>query len=234
MSFFGKTERDDRTGERAAADAYAADVLIPLAKEAEAKLLAEAGGALAAMMDEAERQKEGFTFTCKRHGDFLSLFCTRLANDSAEWGPGKEFSTTINLSLVSAIDPQIGHAPDRNGSTGYSVGLCSDNGGGWKSSSGRPTGPPGKGWHHEVIATVGTSVPAHRGFFSLPKAKTDLSSHHISMGGGLSYQTSNLPRGAEDDVIWFRGIDARLFVPFGLGRATLDTILAEFSAFRPA
>ena len=45
-------------------------------------------------------------------------------------------------------------------------------------------------------------------------------------GYKIKYSTKNCPRPAEDDVIQFEGIRAKLFVPAGEGRRVYEAILA--------
>lgn len=57
----------------------------------------------------------------------------------------------------------------------------------------------------------------------------------FSGGGGrepyrIKACVSNAARGAEDDTIYFAGLEATLYAPAGMGQQVLDRILAELAS----
>lgn len=227
--------KDKEQDQRAQADAYS-KVLEDMARAEEERLRAEHPGLLAEFENENRRQAEGFAFTLKRHGDFLTLFLSRTANKETEWSPARKSHTeTINLSKVRSIKLRSGRAADTDGEFGWSVSTrYEDEDGNWKgsgSSSGRPLGPPSGGRHVMSPAGNASYVPAQRDFLQWEeKADRDRGMvHYMDMSGGCNYRTTGFPRQSEDDRLIFRGLGLTVFAPFGQGQALLDAVLAEIA-----
>lgn len=204
-----------------------------LAREAEKEALAKADSLFAEYVAEHERQTAGFSFDCRRHGDYLTVFMERAAN-APEWGEAKaetKASTSLNIGAAKQIRLIEGHCFDRRGSLDYRAGLYSDDGksgGGWGTGAGRT--PPWKGYHYRVSPNYAW-LRKQRPMIVVEK---DKESDNFRGGYGMDdYQprhlTEDFPRPAKDDEIIFTGIRATIFAPAGKGRGVYDAIMAEIA-----
>lgn len=189
--------------------------------------------------DELARQRDGFSFSFKRHGDFLTVFLTRNGNqEHGRDGCRKTYSEAINLGLVQSIRLHDGSPVTSGGEFGWnwqSVGY-DENGKAisWGSGSGHPTSHPKNGRIEMVPMGHPTWVPTSRGFV------LDGSYHQPSRGMicRLGHEsiwriTVDFPKASVDDVIYFVGTNIALTAPFGMGQPMLDALLDEIAANAP-
>ncbi|WP_066281910.1 hypothetical protein [Blastomonas sp. CCH1-A6] len=229
------TERKTVFDEMDAAMEYSRTVLNPLAIEAEAKLREGNEALFAEFEAELDRQRAGFSFSFKRHGDFLSIAITRAGNqDTALAKAETRWASTINLSRVRSISFREGRAPDMNGSFSWlvqSVEFSDEDGKpcSWGSTSEYPTRAPRRG-KHVVMPHGFPAVPASRPFLHEEDDRVVSRSGFLRSGGGCSHLSMDFPRGSEDDAIHFNGLGMTLFAPFGLGAGMHQALLAELES----
>lgn len=199
--------------------------LIALAKAKEPEVLARADDLFATFAEEHERQTRGYSFDCRRWGDFLSVFIERAGNRPSHEGgtAATKLSTTLNIASTRQIRPVDGRCFDRRGTVSYSPWVASDD-------SGR-----GRWWHDGIEMQRRTPaeryvVEAH--FEKAPPSRPmtgpgKISEDHYGFGRTVGYVTPNFPRPAKDDEINFVGIKTTIYAPAGLGACVLASILAE-------
>lgn len=184
-------------------------------------------------MYQADHQKDakGYSFSCKKHGNFLTVFVTRKSNpikSKYDWvvSVGQEFSTTLNLSKVRNITTNWGYSPDLNGCLEFGYGmepsdpanttkyLASTNWGNYKSPNG----------HHWVVRIPSCEMPFQRQMLKFDPPPDDR--NYISGGEyHIKITVPNAARTAKDDEIRFEGLGATLFAPAGLGKGVHAKIL---------
>lgn len=207
-----------------------------VAREAEAVLLANKAALAASFRKAAKDDLAAFSFTCKRYGDFLALFVTRLGA-VGDWSNRSiepvEVAHTINLSGVNQITLSAGHAPDNKGVTRYNIGAKGTMGSGnyWSSSHqehsflSKPL-PKGEILYAEPEHVERLGYPA-----TVTDERPDPSASNYSNFGSFQSRvdagisTTGLPRPAEDDRIKFHGGYITLNVPFGKGEEVYAQIL---------
>jgi hypothetical protein len=161
-----------------------------------------------------------YDFECRRHGDFLTVFATRLDHKSA---PAK-FSTAINLLNVIEIRLIAGSAPATNLDVYWSFHYERE-GGGYSCS---PLHLPADGEALKAHSWVRAASPGRRAYVEPPKP--DKHGGMVHYGYDSDSRRGLMPMPAEDDEVRFLGIGSALLVPFGQGQAVLDAILAEMTA----
>lgn len=217
--FDGKKERvakpmasmfkEETSAERAAREAAYERAAIA----AEPGVLARIPAEQAANEDEHRRQVAGFSFECRRFGDFLTLFIERME---------QKLATSVNIAATREIRLYPGHAPDFNGQVLYrlsSTYVVNDDG-------------TRDDEEHKVWPDYITSAHARRQLFALDEKREDRNNFMYSGPRHTGHRTANFPRPAEDDSIRFEGIGATLYAPFGCGQAAHDAILKEIEAYR--
>lgn len=208
-----------------------------MAVEAEAKLRADNPDLLTKFSDELERQKVGFRFYFRRHGDFLTVTLTRNGNLGSEWYPAKtSFVETINLSKVRSIRFEAGHAPDDNGRFSWVWENVIRNESGNIIGSGSGSGYPLWPWDGEIVVRPcgsPTHVQQGRQFIRDYSVK-EFGHGAMRLGSeGISHHTADFPQQAKDDTIQFGGLEYAILAPFGLGQAMHDALLAEIARGAP-
>lgn len=219
MSIFDRAKTPEQSAKERA------DMLEDQAREAEPALLARADGLRAEYVAEHERQVAGYSFDCKRFGDFLTLYIKRMGNpekpayvtDNYNSGlPIRVFSTTINLGLTLGITLVAGHGPDDAAQIGYYVRTDYDT----------------KPYTETVVPNV-MGAPYDRSLFYLPEPvppnQNSFQGTWSSDRRGIQYKTENFPQAAKDDEIKFAGLNATIFVPAGLGDAVYERIQRELA-----
>ncbi len=218
------------------------------AKDTEIGVLAKAEERLAAYRADHRKDAAGFKFDCKRHGDFLAVFVTRIQMRYVNWtaiGPEPfDSSATINLGQTRNIVLTRGHVPDTKGRVGYRLYWEPIDqplsGSSYSWNSGEQFTKPVKG--HRLRATEagdnyllsGTGTFAHPIIDTTPPPASP-----GSFGGyggwqqGAGYETPNYPRPAANDAIDFVGANIRLVVPAGKGQGVYDAIMAALET-KPA
>lgn len=213
--------------EKAARDASSlTEKWLPEVLKKEAELLAGADDMMAAMQQELKRQRQGWWFTCRRFGDFLSLEIERRSNPApAPWPhpcsappawarDERRYAGTINLAKVSGFALEDGKAPDNSGIASFYI-----------SESRRAENPNGPWKRYEWLEVSGPpSPPEHRPFFA-PRPARRVHSQGFCHNK-INHVTSGLAYPAEDDRLVFSGWET-LLVPTGLGRSVLDALHAE-------
>jgi hypothetical protein len=232
MAAFWDFSKEDAQTEREKAESYS-QVLNDMALAEEAKLREGQVALLSSFEDEHRRQCDGFAFSLKRHGDFLTIALTREANQDCDWARAtKEHVETINLGKVDSIKLFPGHSADMGGSFGWSVSHIQEDANGkacgWSSSPGCPLGPPKTGRHEVRPSWGGFDAPSQRWFLAWDE-KSDRGLHHMEMGSGCTHHTTDYPRQSKDDAIAFRGLGLSIFAPFGRGQELLDAIHTEIA-----
>lgn len=186
------------------------------AKILEAEILAETDKLEAKLREEQERQKNGYSFSCHRFGQFLTVNMRRLGNIpyayyGQELDAPQECSFTINLNIVRTISLEKGHEVDREGTVAY----CHSR---------------SRGVHRE---TFGEGLPSFRQFcWSGEKEASPRYSgcDCYDYSRRIDHVTTGYPRMAKDDSIVFKGAKVVLYVPAGLGEAVYQQILCAKEA----
>ena len=193
---------------------------------------AEQPGLLEKFLADHKQDVDGYTFDCKKHGDFLSLFITRKANtaklpDRIPYsGYGDTLATTINLRDCLEIRLVPGHPPDMLGETRFSYTtrrvtddcLCTSH------TYRNRNGADGTDW---IVEKARINLMNRPLLIVEEKPYTQVSAdgrHTISnepyympdWGHKIKTVVDNTARPAEDDVIKFAGV-ADLYVPASLG-----------------
>jgi hypothetical protein len=171
---------------------------------------------------EHQADSEAYTFDCKRHGDFLTVFTGRLGRE----GTLVNFSTTIHLMRVREVRLELGRAP------GVEVGVE------WWFLYSHPQElnyvsfgelPPrtalGEGETVTARSDVHPATPGRPSYRDAPRDKM----HPYGYFGRESETHGTMPRPAKDDQIQFVGLGSALLVPFGHGQKVLDRILSEMA-----
>lgn len=221
---FGTKERDAAQERRESEEAQALIEQLALAQVPEIE--AKQPALLERFHAQHAADVASYSFDCKRHGDHLTLFMSRR---------GKDYATTLNLGANRSITLNEGHTPDREGTQGFSATLSrkgQDSCGSYSFSGGHPEparkAPDGYEWrvrhHGEPYGPRGEMV-------ELADREAD---YGLSWFGGPIIQTvvGNTARPAEDDVIWFAGINARVYAPAGLGKAVEAKILKAIASVK--
>lgn len=170
-----------------------------------------------------DAQVSGYAFSCKRFGDFLSVFITYVP------APGKlsvKFSTTINLATSREISLTEGSVPKMDGVCSFTEYWCNFYGNGIKEV--KPT-----------MMNLEESFSA----FELADEKGQYYTDHVrawasmQWSGFAGYYRYSIKHTIPDcavpanpDRIRFTGPDAQLYIPAGLGQGVYDAILAELAA----
>jgi len=135
---------------------------------------------------EHEARKEAYKFSCKKYGDFLSLFIEGIMQ-----GEIRKYSTTINLGLVKDISLETGFSPNRDKSVRYKVDFSSNEG--------------------KVVSLLHENyVFRENNFFFVEGLGTSNYDGQISSYGykdiRLKYKTKNYPTEDISDQIFFSGL----------------------------
>lgn len=164
-----------------------------------------------------------YDFECRRHGDFLTVFATRLDHR----GSTAKFSTAINLLKVTEIRLTSGVAPAVEQDVYWSFQYESQNGGVYSSS---PLRLPRDG---ETLKAYSWLPPASTGrdTYREPTKPDDPSGVVVHWGHyECESKSGAMPSPAQDDEVVFVGIGSALLVPFGKGQMVLDAILEKMAA----
>lgn len=162
-----------------------------------------------------------YSFDCRRHGDFLSVFLergTKVSTHERFRAVGK-VSHAINIGRVSTIQHAEGNIPDCRGSVSFTV----------TRDSLLSLGDPFPVWP-QVWSRSETI------FIASPDGKSNMGVMGAASLGDMSYQIFNgmhladAPRPANDDRIEFNGTGVTLFMPAGMGRPVYDAIMREIGA----
>lgn len=203
------------------------DAILATVSKAEKELLAQKKEWADAAILEHRGDVDAYKFDCRRHGDFLTLFVTRLGyREDRTVGP-VNFSTAINLMLVTEIHMFDGYPPAREVRTMWSMSYESEDGSTWGSF---PIEMPRAGEKFVARPAMSKATPGYRlPYIQTVKSRTSPSvwgmayiDHEGKVGG-----TEPFPAKAEDDCIVFEGVGSTLLVPYGLGKSVLDRIMQE-------
>lgn len=244
VGLFQKDESEADRRKRCDAEAIKAHELLErLAAEMEPEVLRKQDELLAACIAEDKRQSDGFKFSCKKFGDFLTIFIERSGNpDKPQYidsgparytsrMPDRKFSTTLNLGKTREIKREQGNPADKNGLLKYYYRIV--------YGEGETIGGTGFG---NYIPTQGEYVvrawypetPYDRQMFSLdppPPPPPQGNVFHIGDDSySIKFKTEPYARTATDDTIRFEGIGATVFVPHSLGERVHTAILKELAA----
>jgi hypothetical protein len=178
-----------------------------------------------------DAQLKGFSFNCRRFGDFLTIEIARVANDLGKGFicTNQKIAKTLNLAKINTIQLSVGHGVDYGGTLHFyaqqrkgDVDLpCNDFVNGVQYLS-----PPEDGFEY-------VPIPAHSHFQtnrSILIERDPSSSHgfyYDDLKGSVDFSIDNYPRASEDDRIILNGLCIEIPVPFGMGQMILDQILSE-------
>jgi hypothetical protein len=232
-----RKRREKTPEERKTERQQAHDLLERLAREGEPEALTKSAAIFAEAQAEHARDVAGFRFECRRWGTFMSLSAARMANPAEPNNrlfyierPERSYSTSLNLLNVTAIRLIRGHLPDKEGQLRYAYNLKADDEkvGTHVGGTGFGNYLPSTGYRWVVFPRL-PEVPYSRPLFHLPPAKQKRDKDGIVIWDSETYEiqhaTEGFARPAEDDVILFEGIEARLFVPAGEGERVYESIL---------
>lgn len=213
------------------------DYLETMARAAEPAVLAKKAQLFAEATAEWTKDREGYTFECRRFGDFLVVFIERSANPDPKKQQytsfPRKFTTAVNIGTTREIRLIKGHDPDLNGEFNYSADRAAEAKDGvelqYESSDKKTV----TGFFKVQPSDRFPRLPSYgREVFKLDPAPQN---NGVLMGyssNGIrstKYRTENYVRVATDDQIRFEGIGATLFVPSGLGQQVYDSILRELA-----
>jgi len=211
-----------------------AGVLENLAKDKLSEVLTQAEEDRQKFSSELKAQRKGYSFSCKRHGDFFTLFITQNANKSEAYAkfPTK-LSTTLNLSLVNQLDMKEGSGVTMDAVVDFSWETASISGDddGYFYSSGSSLIPPGEGKHYVVTPKYPRMRPGRILFAENETHGADVytntfhHSEHI-----IRFSIPNYPSIYTPDVIRFKGI-GKLLAPYGKGEEVFQSILKELGTW---
>jgi hypothetical protein len=245
MSWFGQKDAPEKPSENVdlnATEREAARAEVEALRQAEE---AKAMAALPGLYEEAKaahaQDVAAYSFECRRWGDYLTVFVSRLGVRGWRHGEGwshdieaNSYSTSINVRDSRTITLANGRAPDLNGRLGYHVRAEKDGDeASWCSSGGSGEYKAPKGYHWAVHPNL-PSLTLRGEMFRLDERKSDNLSHYNSVyfhndaGRGLS-ETPGYLRLAEDDRIYFSGVGATIFAPAGKGQEVHDAIMREIA-----
>lgn len=171
-----------------------------------------------------------YEFSCKRYGDFLTVFITR---------DGKKFVTSINLMESNTVTPIHGLPPSKNGMIAFSVSFkrkLEDEYGGWCSSDGLrgPLKQPPEGYVKQPPEGYEYRVRPFDFARKHDKPFTMETKNYDSFGGNSQRWTKFFVNGTAqqviDDRIQFSGIT--LMVPHSLGDSVFEKIMKEIGKGR--
>lgn len=213
------------------------------AKLAEIKVLQDAPEKIAKYRADHRKDVAAFKFECKRHGDFLALFVTRI--QMVDWQGTTALVPTahmINLGKANGVTFEPGRAPDMKGAVKYRVSWEPDSIPGGDTSrvyygfDNSPMRAPVKG-HHLVAYPSYDGVSYGQGTFGTALVDT---TPPKNTGGGYGgsrgdstsalHTTANYPRPPQNDVIDFGAAYTALHVPAGLGATVYAAIQKELAA----
>lgn len=204
-----------------------------LAAEAEKDVLARRDEFAEAARTEARLDLEGFEFKCVRFGSFMTLSSARRANlltrEPRDFAIPREFATSLNIAGCGSIRLIEGHAADLGWTVLYGYSMRPNPGvsGSYYGSGQVDYELPGL--HPEVRPLFpSTRTIGRRVHFQMPsnaKQEYDEDDGPVQSQYQIKFRTPNFPRFAQDDLLFFSGLDATLFVPFGQGARVLDIIL---------
>lgn len=177
-------------------------------------------------IEEYERDVANYSFKCKRHGGFLTLFVTRSANpQTLRFGKPHEqiLATTINLGGCREIRLTTGHPPDLLGQVGFYYTLQHKNGGGETiggTQFGNYAAHDGARWEVRRptcwVSHYGRPLVAFD-----PPAENERHSGMVVNVSDDNYKIQTIvdksARAAQDDTIRFEGVGATLHAPASLG-----------------
>ena len=207
------------------------------ALNAEAEALLKKEELFSKAKEEYERDLAGFSFECKRWGDFLTIFIARKGNPTEPkdhfFGvekPEQSYSTSINLKNVDLIQLKEGYAPDQCGQLSYGYWLPSNENDGCGTLGGTCFGnyAAPDGYHWEARANL-PYIPYSRPLFRMETPPRESEGMVIDCSRDnyrIKYKTPNYTRAAEDDRIFFERINAYLFAPAGKGKEVYQMILS--------
>jgi len=232
MNWFGQKDAPAKSAE--SADAKAAEKEAVAAEIEALRLVAEveAMEGLGALYDKAKalhaQDLAGYSFECRRWGDFLTVFLSRLGQGWEDEPVVRSYSTSINIRDSRTITLTKGHAPDLEGALGYSAHLIGDGhssicGWNWQELEDRKA-PDGYRWE---VKSWPPRIALHGTMFDLD-ARSGRDRHFESISRRLP-RTRNYLRPAADDRIHFSGVGATIFAPAGKGQEVHDAIMREIA-----
>lgn len=215
-------------GEDVSSPLYWRNHVTDLAKVEAEGLLATSQKYFDKCLREYEQQREGFLFSCRRHGDFLTVEITRNGNPEHDYR-NRFFAQTWNLGKVNHISMTKGNPVDYLGRIEFKVTPVT--GGGWSTSDLYDFRRSDSVW--EMISNgcdyvsryeveyINTSRPI---IINLEK---DPNVYYASGKGLTYYIAENYPRPSRDDVIDLYPLNVKIPVPHGMGQQILEQILTE-------
>lgn len=198
----------------------AGNLISGLRADAERQTLLKLGAILQTAKEEHQKDFRSYEFSCRRFGDFVSVFLTRTGN---------KFTTSLNVSKTTAIELKLGNAPDCQGTLGYWLYCEHDNNSGSCSFTGMGFCLPPKEYHYVVRPNLSGAPTRQFVHVDEPNLKRDKSYIYCGHEEYHIQPTKGFARYAEDDQIIFRGIGAVIYAPFGRGQEVLDFILTAKS-----
>lgn len=235
---FGRNKKDttpqqpidiiEDKGEDKSSPLYWRNHVTDLAKVEAERLLSTSQDYFDKCLREYEQQREGFLFSCRRHGDFLTVEITRNGNPECD-SRNRFFAQTFNLNKVSRIIMSEGNPADRLGRIEFLISAKPNDAyynrnisdiyhqdSVWEMIS--------KGCDYVSrynVEYINTSRPIIINLEKDPNV-------YYSNGTGLTYYIAeNYPRPSKDDIIELFPLGIKIPVPYGMGQQILEQILAE-------
>lgn len=244
MSWFGQKDAPEKPSENVdlkATEREAARAEVEALRQAEE---AKAMAALPGLYEEAKaahaQDVAAYSFECRRWGDYLTVFVSRLGVRGWRHGEGwshdieaNSYSTSINVRDSRTITLANGRAPDLNGRLGYHVRAEKDDDeASWCISDGDGEYKAPKGYHWAVRPNL-PSLTLRGEMFQLDARQSDerrLQGIHFSGGEARRLrETPGYLRPAKDDRVYFSGVGATVFAPAGKGQEVHDAIMREIA-----
>lgn len=161
-----------------------------------------------------------YAFECRRHGDFLTVFTTRLDRRSE---PAR-FSTSINLLRVTEIRLVAGSAPATERDVRWHFQYKQDG----RTYTTLPLHLPGEGEVLKAYPAVQGASTGRKAYLEAESDQTFIGAAHY--GYDDNFRRGSMPTPALDDEVHILGVGSALLTPFGRGKVVLDAILAEMAA----
>lgn len=196
--------------------------LAHLAKLAEPDALARADDIMRDLREAHEADVAEYRFECRRHGDFLALFMTRVQpNRSAP----DRLVVSLNLKSVRSVSLARGHEPDRAGVLFYRAWARSADGKMTSSVDGISSPRTEQQIRDGATVFAAPEYPACGSREMVRDLRSEGRGPH-GHPGSCGFLTMGYPRPAMDDAVVFSGLDMAVQAPAGMGLGVFDKIMA--------
>jgi len=160
----------------------------------------------------------------------VTVFVERKANSTKGWGAGpRKIAASLNIGTVKKIVINEGNAPDRGGMLSYAFSVVRDKDSGiyWSSSDAYLQDDK----EYEVRPDYAYLPSARNLLVQDDESRDQRSAIYMGQDGyRIRHETSDYPRPAKDDALYFEGIGQTLYMPAGMGVDIHARIMAEIES----